>query len=195
MRRRSEDLPAFGSPASAASATSFSRRSSAQLSPGRPVSAKRGACRVGVANRALPRPPHPPRRDDDAQAGCARSATSAPSSVAHLRPDRDARGRHRRRPRRACCAPPPFPPRLAAKSGRPRSDERSRSDGSATRTTSPPRPPSPPSGPPFGTYFSRRKASAAVSAPAGADDDAGTVVEHEAGRRPAREPRASPPVR
>ena len=37
------------------------------------------------------------------------------------------------------------------------SDDRSRSDGSASSTTSPPLPPSPPSGPPFGTNFSRRK--------------------------------------
>src|SRR6266508_3550852 len=40
MRVSSDDLPAFGSPTSAASASSFSRRSSVASSPGRPVSAK-----------------------------------------------------------------------------------------------------------------------------------------------------------
>ena len=54
-------MPAFGSPAIAASASSFSRSSASSSSPGSPVSAKRGVWRVGVANRLLPRPPAPPR--------------------------------------------------------------------------------------------------------------------------------------
>src|SRR6478672_3705933 len=53
--------------------------------------------------------------------------------------------------------PRPFSPRPALISRRRRRAERSRSDASAIRMTSPPRPPSPPSGPPLGTNFSRRK--------------------------------------
>jgi len=73
---RSEDLPALGSPTSAASASSFRRRSYAASSPGRPVSAKRGARRVGVAKRLLPRPAVPPRAAIIRAPGAARSAMS-----------------------------------------------------------------------------------------------------------------------
>jgi hypothetical protein len=60
IRRSSDDLPAFGRPTSAASASSFSRSSSHASSPGSPVSANRGVWRVDVAKRRLPRPPLPP---------------------------------------------------------------------------------------------------------------------------------------
>ena len=158
MRRRRDDLPALGSPASAASTTSFRRRSSSSSSPGRPVSAKRGVCRVGVAKRALPRPPWPPRattwrlsatvrspmRRSFASMSCVPTGTrisaSSPSAPCFL-------------------LPPPFPPRPALTFLILLKAERSRRLASTMTTTSPPRPPSPPSGPPFGTYFSRRKLS------------------------------------
>ena len=67
MRRSSDDLPAFGNPTSAASASSFRRSSYSFSSPGRPVSAKRGVCRVEVAKRRFPRPAATPCEHD---AGC-----------------------------------------------------------------------------------------------------------------------------
>src|SRR5205085_793837 len=60
-RASSEDLPALGRPTSPTSASSLSLSSSQPCSPGRPRSAKRGACRVAVAKRLLPLPPAPPR--------------------------------------------------------------------------------------------------------------------------------------
>ena len=165
LRRRVRDAPeegrlaGVGRPASAASATSLRRSSSVRSAPGSPVSAKRGAWRVGVAKRGV--------------------AASAARRRARRRPRRPAaRGRRRaRRPRSdlradrhgeldgvAVGAVPAAATAVAARrrgdTRRPRSDERSRSEASATSATSPPRPPSPPSGPPFGTYFSRRKPSA-----------------------------------
>src|SRR5919108_579951 len=60
MRARSDDLPALGRPTSAASASSFRRSSICPSSPGMPISANRGVCRVAFAKRLLPRPPDPP---------------------------------------------------------------------------------------------------------------------------------------
>src|SRR6266540_3827160 len=155
MRRRSDDLPAFGKPTSAASASSLRRRSSLSSSPGRPVSAKRGVCRVGVAKRLLPRPGAPPRATTTRAPGCARSASSCPSSSKTCVPTGT--------PSSACSpdapcfrAPRPLPPRPALMRWFGRNAERSRRSGSASSTTFPPGPPSPPSGPPFGTCFSRR---------------------------------------
>src|SRR5581483_9997893 len=157
MRRRSDDLPAFGRPTSAASVSSFSRSSRSTSSPGRPVSAKRGVCRVGVANCRFPRPPAPPRATTTRAFGAARSATTSSSAYTCV----PTGTRSSTSAPSAPCFPPPRPgsPRLALNERLAPRDERSRSSGSATSTTSPPRPPSPPSGPPFGTNFSRRKLS------------------------------------
>ena len=54
-----------------------------------PISAKRGAWRVGVAKRALPRPPLPPRASDDARAGRGEVGDEVAVAVEHLRADRD----------------------------------------------------------------------------------------------------------
>src|SRR5215211_1199310 len=159
MRASSDDLPAFGRPTSAASASSFRRSSKSASSPGSPVSAKRGVCRVGVAKRRLPRPPSPPRASTTRAPGAARSATSCSSSSSTCVPTgtRSSTGS----PEAPCLPlPPPAPPLPALNHCRARKDDRSRRSASATSTTSPPGPPSPPSGPPFGTCFSRRKLSA-----------------------------------
>ena len=76
MRASRKDLPAFGSPTSAASASSFSRSSKSPSSPGSPTSAKRGTCRVGEAKRLFPRPAPPPRARTTRACGAARSAIS-----------------------------------------------------------------------------------------------------------------------
>ena len=55
-------LPEFGNPTSATSARSLSSRSSQRSSPASPCSAKAGARRRLLRNRALPRPPRPPAR-------------------------------------------------------------------------------------------------------------------------------------
>ncbi len=153
-------MPAFGSPTSAASATSFSRSSSSASSPGRPVSAKRGVWRVAVAKRAFPRPATPPFASTSRRPGAARSTSSSsspalqtcvPTGTARTTSSPLAPWRR---------LPPPFPPRPPRNVAFVRNTERSRRSGSATITTSPPRPPSPPSGPPLGTNFSRRKLSA-----------------------------------
>ena len=83
-------MPAFGSPTSAASATSFRRRSSCASSPGSPVSAKRGVWRVGVAKWRLPRPPAAAARDDDPRAGSGQVGDDLSVGVEHLRPHRHA---------------------------------------------------------------------------------------------------------
>ena len=146
-------------------------------SPGSPRSANRGAWRVGVAKRLLPRPPS--RR--------ARRPLAAPAR----------RGRSARRPRRprpACRAAPahssrspsapwrfepsPWPPRAPCSARVRLKLCRSRSESSQTSTTSPPWPPSPPSGPPRGRA-PRGGSSAAVAAAAGLDEDPCRVVEHE----------------
>ncbi len=87
MRASSEDLPAFGSPTSAASASSLSLSSSVASSPGSPVSAKRGVRRVGEAKRLLPRPAMPPRAATTRAPGAARSAISRAVLVQHLGAD------------------------------------------------------------------------------------------------------------
>src|SRR5512133_1826765 len=158
MRRSSDDLPAFGWPTSAASARSFSRSSRSRCSPGSPTSANRGACRVGDANRRLPRPPAPPRASTTRAPGLARSATSwASSKICVPAGTRSSTGS----PEAPFFpVPPPLEPRLASCNLRRCKLERSRRSAFATATTSPPGPPSPPSGPPFGTCFSRRKLSA-----------------------------------
>src|SRR5579884_2133305 len=156
MRASSDDLPAFGKPTSAASASSFRCSSMSRSSPGGPTSAKRGTCRVDETKRAFPRPPWPPRARTTLAAACARSATRCPSSSNTCVPTGTPITASS--PSAPCLrAPRPFSPRPALIQRRRCSAERSRSDGSARSTTSPPLPPSPPSGPPFGTNFSRRK--------------------------------------
>ena len=100
IRVRSDDLPAFGRPTSAASARSFRRSSISRSSPGRPTSAKRGVCRLGPANCLLPRPPLPPFATMTRAPGCARSASEL-VALEDLRPDRDGRARRRLRARRS----------------------------------------------------------------------------------------------
>src|SRR5579862_635752 len=156
MRARSDDFPAFGRPTSAASATSFRWRSISPSSPGRPISAKRGAWRAEPAKCLLPRPPVPPRATTMRAPGCARSAISRPSSSLTCVPTGTRSSASA--PRAPCDSfPPPRRPRSARNFWFGLNPERSRLRESATSTTSPPSPPSPPSGPPFGTYFSRRK--------------------------------------
>ena len=82
-------MPAFGKPTSAASARSFSRSSSHSSSPGKPVSANRGACRVGVAKRLLPRPAKPAARDDRARSGMREVGEQPSLVVEHLCADGD----------------------------------------------------------------------------------------------------------
>src|SRR5512132_1712310 len=124
-----------------------------------PVSAKRGAWRVGVAKCLLPRPPAPPLASTTRAPGAARSATSCSSSSKTSVPTGTRSSISS--PEAPCLPlPPPAPPLPALNHCRARKLERSRRSGSATSTTSPPGPPSPPSGPPLGTCFSRRKLSA-----------------------------------
>ena len=87
----SDDLPAFGSPTSAASASSLSRRSNVASSPGSPVSAKRGARRVGDAKRLLPRPGRPAACRDHARSGRSEIRDQLLVLVEHLRPDGDTK--------------------------------------------------------------------------------------------------------
>ena len=153
---RSDDLPALGSPTSAASASSLRRRSNFASSPGRPVSAKRGARRVGDAKRLLPRPGDAAARRDHARSRRGKVGDQLLVLVEHLRPDRHAKlDRLAGRPVLQRAAAGLTAAGLVASLGR--KADRSRRSGSATRTTSPPGPPSPPSGPPLGTCFSRRK--------------------------------------
>src|SRR5919197_1288474 len=158
MRVRRDDLPAFGSPTSAASARSFSRSSSQASSPGSPVSANRGAWRVGVAKRRLPRPPAPPCATSARAPGAARSTTRRPSSSKTCVPTGTCSSTSSPSAP-CCCRPRPGPPWPPWNHFSRAKRERSRRSGSATTATSPPRPPSPPSGPPLGTCFSRRKLS------------------------------------
>ena len=154
MRVSSDDLPAFGRPTSAASASSLS---AARRRARRPEARPRRTAAPGAWTRrsARCRGRRGRRGEHDARAGCARSAISR-------RPRRTPASRRAPAARvvavGACLrAPRPFWPRRRLDPLAPLSAERSRSDGSATSTTSPPSPPSPPSGPPFGTNFSRRK--------------------------------------
>src|SRR5207244_3159616 len=73
-------FPAFGKPTSAASAISFSSSCNHRSSPYSPCSAKLGARRAFDKNRALPRPPRPPRAASQVSPWCTRSASSSPSS-------------------------------------------------------------------------------------------------------------------
>src|SRR5579862_368799 len=158
MRRSSDDLPAFGRPTRAASASSLRCSSTSRSSPGSPTSANRGTCRVDETKRALPRPPRPPCASTTRAPACTRSATTSPSSDNTCVPTGTRNSVSW--PRAPCLrALRPLPPRAALIQRRRWSADRSRRSGSATRTTSPPSPPSPPSGPPFGTNFSRRKLS------------------------------------
>ena len=81
IRDSKEDLPALGSPTRPTSASSLSRSSIQRSSPGSPFSANRGACRVGVAKRLLPRPPAPPRATTTRVPGTTRSWTVPSSRV------------------------------------------------------------------------------------------------------------------
>ena len=132
MRRSSDDLPAFGKPTSAASASSFSRSSSHSSSPGSPVSAKRGACRVGVAKRLLPAAGRAAARDDDARTGMREVGEQPPLVVEDLRPDGTRSSASS--PEAPCfSAPRPLPPRPALMRWFGRNAERSRRSGSATQ--------------------------------------------------------------
>src|SRR5438034_2263762 len=155
IRVRSDDLPAFGRPTSAASARSLRRSSISRSSPGSPTSAKRGVCRLGPAKCLLPRPPMPPCATTTRAPACARSETSSSPSKTCVPTGTVSIASSPRAPLER--RPPPPPPRPARSFWFRRKPERSRRLGSATSTTSPPSPPSPPSGPPRGTYFSRRK--------------------------------------
>src|ERR671931_785351 len=150
MRARSDDLPALGSPTSAASARSFSRSSSQASSPGSPVSANRGAWRVGVAKRRLPRPPAPPCATSARAPGAARSTTRRPSSSKTCVPT-GTRSSTSSPSAPCCCRPRPGAPWPAWNHFSRAKRERSRRSGSATTATSPPGPRSPPSAPPWGT--------------------------------------------
>ena len=94
IRRRSDDFPAFGSPTSAASASSFRRSSSSASSPGSPVSAKRGVWRVGGGEAGVPAPgrrrPARARRAGRARRG-RRAARPRPPSRPGSRPARRGR--------------------------------------------------------------------------------------------------------
>ena len=102
MRRRSDDLPAFGSPASAASATSLSRSSSVALVAGqaglgepRRLPGRRREARVAAAAAAT--------AGDDRRVPRSREVGDELAVlVAHLRADRARRARSTRRRRRAC---------------------------------------------------------------------------------------------
>ena len=155
IRVRSDDLPAFGRPTSAASARSLRRSSISRSSPGKPTSAKRGVCRLGPAKCLLPRPPVPPFATTTRAPTCARSAASSSPSKTCVPTGTGSTASSPRAPFEP--RPPPAPPRPARSFWFGRTPERSRRRRSATSTTSPPSPPSPPSGPPRGTYFSRRK--------------------------------------
>ena len=173
--RRSDDLPAFGRP-TRPRRRGASAAARVALVAGGPTSAKRGACRVELTKRALPRPPWPPRASTTRALGCARSAIRSPSSRTCVpigtRSSTSSPSAPCLRRRGRSAAPGALIQR------RRWSAERSRSAGSATRRTSPPSPPSPPSGPPLGTNFSRRKLKPAVAALAGLDVDPCPVVEH-----------------
>ena len=84
-------MPAFGRPTSAASASSLSRRSNVASSPGRPVSAKRGARRVGVAKRLLPRPGDAATCRDHPRSRHGEVRDELLVLVEHLCPDGDAK--------------------------------------------------------------------------------------------------------
>src|SRR5687768_17075389 len=142
------------------SAMSLSSISIQRSSPGVPFSACVGARLVGVANRALPRPPRPPRATTrrwppsinspiHSALGCVRTTvpggTRTTTSRAFLP-----------------CALRPMPrPPGAARNWRLRlKSPKVVMPGSTTKMTSPPLPPSPPSGPPRGTCASRRMVEA-----------------------------------
>ena len=136
----------------------------------------------------------PAGRNGDAQAGCREVGDQRALLRAHLRPDRDSEV--------GIVAVRPVPPAATAVSAAGRREERptaERREVSERRVCDENDIPAAPAVAPVGTALRdvllATESQRAVSAPAGADDDAGTVVEHEAGRRPAREPRTSPPVR
>ena len=75
--RSTSTCPRSGNPTSAASASSFSSRRSHRSSPYSPCSAKLGARRAFDRNRALPRPPCPPRAREPAVAVARRGRRAA----------------------------------------------------------------------------------------------------------------------
>jgi hypothetical protein len=89
-RRTSDDLPAEGKPTSPTSAMRRSSRRSIDSSTFSPRSANDGHAPEAVRERAVPPPTTATGGDDDAAAGVERSASAAPSDVAHDRPERDA---------------------------------------------------------------------------------------------------------
>jgi hypothetical protein len=154
---RNVDLPQFGSPMIPTSAIRRSSKRSLQRAPGSPFSAILGVRRVGVANRAFPRPPRPPLAtrarapgEDRSQSGLlvSRSKRIVPAGTftTRLLPFFPLR--------LLPCPSPPFPARYSLRCWRSMRVARLRS---ACKTISPPRPPSPPSGPPLGINFSLRK--------------------------------------
>src|SRR5947209_4321106 len=134
MRASSDDLPAFGRPTRAASASNFNRSSISPSSPGRPTSAKRGVCRVAPAKCLLPRPPVPPFATTTRASACARSATSPPSPSNTCVPTGTFSTASS--PSAPCDRrPPPPPPRPARSFRLGRMPDRSRRRESATSTT------------------------------------------------------------
>ena len=77
--RSASTCPRSGNPTSAASASSLSSSCSHCSSPYSPCSAKLGARRAFDRNRALPRPPCPPRAASQRSPWRTRSASSSPS--------------------------------------------------------------------------------------------------------------------
>ena len=75
------DLPTDGRPMSPTSAMVLSSSSTSRSAVRTPFCAKRGACRVGVAKRALPLPPRPPRSTVRVLPGSLMSARIAPVST------------------------------------------------------------------------------------------------------------------
>ena len=93
-RRETESsvlLPALGSPTRPTSAMSLSTSSICRSCPSSPGSHSRGAWCVGVAKRALPRPPRPPRATSRRVAGLEHLA----EQLAGVGVPDDGAGRHR----------------------------------------------------------------------------------------------------
>ena len=86
IRVRSDDLPAFGRPTSAASARSLRRSSISRSSPGKPTSAKRGVCRLGPAKLLVAAPAGAALRHDNARARL-REVGGELLALENLRPD------------------------------------------------------------------------------------------------------------
>ena len=151
----SVDLPAFGRPTIATSATSFSSMWISRLSPGSPSSANRGSGPASRAREALPLPPRPPRAAVNLWPGSTRSATARPETDTTVPQGTWITISSPALP--FLSWDPPRAPAPARNCRLLRNSERVPRLPEASITTSPPAPPLPPSGPPWGLYFSRRK--------------------------------------